>query len=108
MDPIIQKTAILKRQIAKAEDELRLLKEQLEAAEREESSAPLDLSLSHSESRKGAPKWPLSSEEYKRYGRQMIVPNVGIQGTKCHDINPAILPLHAAQQCSSVARLTLA
>lgn len=25
-------------------------------------------------------KWPLSSEEYKRYGRQMIVPNIGIQG----------------------------
>jgi adenylyltransferase/sulfurtransferase len=25
-------------------------------------------------------KWPLSSEEYKRYGRQMIIPNIGIQG----------------------------
>jgi hypothetical protein len=25
-------------------------------------------------------KWPLSQEEYSRYGRQMIVPSVGIQG----------------------------
>jgi len=25
-------------------------------------------------------KWPLELEEYKRYGRQMIVPNIGIQG----------------------------
>jgi hypothetical protein len=26
--------------------------------------------------------WPLSAEEYKRYGRQMIVPSVGIQGLR--------------------------
>lgn len=25
-------------------------------------------------------KWPLSEEEYKRYGRQMIVPSIGIEG----------------------------
>lgn len=24
--------------------------------------------------------WPLSSEEYKRYGRQLILPNIGIEG----------------------------
>ena len=28
----------------------------------------------------GERKWPLLPEEYKRYGRQMIVPSVGIQG----------------------------
>jgi adenylyltransferase/sulfurtransferase len=25
-------------------------------------------------------KWPLTPEEYLRYGRQMIVPSIGIQG----------------------------
>ena len=25
-------------------------------------------------------KWPLSKEEYKRYGRQLIMPEVGVQG----------------------------
>lgn len=25
-------------------------------------------------------KWPLAPEEYLRYGRQMIVPSIGIQG----------------------------
>lgn len=28
----------------------------------------------------GVNKWPLSAEEYTRYGRQMIVPSVGLQG----------------------------
>ena len=27
-----------------------------------------------------APEWPLELDEYKRYGRQMIVSNIGIQG----------------------------
>lgn len=26
------------------------------------------------------PKWPLSKEEYRRYGRQMIIPEVGLSG----------------------------
>lgn len=36
-------------------------------------------------------KWPLTAEEYLRYGRQMIVPSIGIQGqhfnttSKTHD-----------------------
>lgn len=25
-------------------------------------------------------KWPLSPNDYERYGRQIIVPNVGVQG----------------------------
>jgi adenylyltransferase/sulfurtransferase len=24
--------------------------------------------------------WPLQADEYKRYGRQMILPNIGLQG----------------------------
>ena len=27
-----------------------------------------------------ARKWPLLAEEYRRYGRQMIVPQIGLQG----------------------------
>jgi adenylyltransferase/sulfurtransferase len=32
------------------------------------------------ENNQNGTKWPLSPEEYKRYGRQMIVPNIGLQG----------------------------
>lgn len=28
-------------------------------------------------------KWPLSAQEYDRYGRQLVLPNVGIQGAFC-------------------------
>jgi adenylyltransferase/sulfurtransferase len=28
----------------------------------------------------GESRWPLTAEEYNRYGRQMIVPSIGIQG----------------------------
>lgn len=29
-------------------------------------------------------RWPLSSTEYKRYGRQLIMPEIGLQGTQFH------------------------
>lgn len=31
-------------------------------------------------------KWPLTPEEYLRYGRQMIVPSIGIQGEHFNSI----------------------
>lgn len=31
-------------------------------------------------------KWPLTPEEYLRYGRQMIVPSIGIQGQHFNSI----------------------
>lgn len=27
------------------------------------------------------PRWPLSLDEYERYGRQMILPEIGLEGT---------------------------
>ena len=30
--------------------------------------------------RNGAPTWPLAQEEYKRYGRQLIMPEIGLDG----------------------------
>ena len=68
----------LRQQIAVTEKQLNKLKEQLANVEaqldvrniqQEETASPVTPA-----------KWPLSSEEYKRYGRQMIVPNIGIKG----------------------------
>lgn len=62
----------LKQQIKDTENELAALKAQLAQVENPSSSPFHDGT---------APRtWPLSNEEYTRYGRQMIVPNVGIQG----------------------------
>jgi len=80
MDSATQKADDLRKQIAKAEQELRNLKEQLAIAEKQEAVSVPELSQLSIESQEGLRKWPLSSEEYKRYGRQMIVPNIGIQG----------------------------
>ncbi|RDL40041.1 uncharacterized protein BP5553_00020 [Venustampulla echinocandica] len=62
----------LRRQILETEDELKRLKDQLSKVE-EKTALEQDGPVTQS-------KWPLSAEEYQRYGRQMIVPNIGIQG----------------------------
>lgn len=68
----------LRAQIAKAEEELKSLKEQLAQAEAQETEAA---ATAASGSINGSTwKWPLQAEEYDRYGRQLILPNVGIQG----------------------------
>lgn len=70
----------LRKQIAATEEELRRLKEQLVAVEGKEEEHLNGLSLQEQPSPVTEGRWPLSQEEYKRYGRQMIVPNIGIQG----------------------------
>lgn len=72
----------LRKQISETEAQLQILKDQLAQVE---ADVPADLvnGLSFSEEPDNVTreqKWPLSAEEYKRYGRQMIVPSVGIQG----------------------------
>jgi len=62
----------LRAQIAATEAQLQSLKDQLAKIEEKEVQNGVD-PVTHSQ-------WPLSQEEYKRYGRQMIVPNIGIQG----------------------------
>jgi adenylyltransferase/sulfurtransferase len=69
---------VLRRQIAVTEEELRRLKEQLAHLEAEKSLQGLDLNEHGGPVTTG--KWPLEPEDYSRYGRQMIVPNIGIQG----------------------------
>lgn len=80
MESISSKVDDLRRQIARAEEELEELRAQLAHAEKEEATAPPDVTPLSLASQKPISKWPLSSDEYKRYGRQMIVPNIGIKG----------------------------
>lgn len=65
----MDKIGHLRREISQREAELAELKSQLALAESEEHTTE------HSEW-----KWPLSSDEYQRYSRQMIVPKFGLQG----------------------------
>ncbi|KAI0456532.1 adenylyltransferase [Xylaria acuta] len=76
----------LKVQISKTEEELHQLKSQL--AELEASPPTPAPEPSEEAQVQGQPtgvshhewKWPLKEEEYARYGRQLILPSVGIQG----------------------------
>ena len=87
----------LREQIAVTEERLQDLKLQLERAERdcrpEGQECATDGSSTHcklngargsdKESAAGWPcsgTWPLTNEEYRRYGRQMILPEIGLQG----------------------------
>ena len=72
----------LRKQISETEAQLERLKLQLVLVEADESVKSVDdLSLSNvANNVTKDQKWPLSAEEYKRYGRQMIVPSIGIQG----------------------------
>lgn len=64
----------LRKQISETENSLRELKEQLAQIEARENVPRVEDLQTNDQ------KWPLSAEEYKRYGRQMIVPSIGIQG----------------------------
>ena len=77
MDQATRSAEALRRQIAVTEEELRSLREQLAAVEEKGVQNLKGLSLEEDPVTR---KWPLELEEYKRYGRQMIVPNIGIQG----------------------------
>lgn len=84
MEAINASARALREQILATEAQLQELKENL--AQVEASSAaqnhnhnnlPTEESVVTPQNDR---KWPLSEEEYKRYGRQMIVPSVGIEG----------------------------
>ncbi|KAG9236279.1 molybdenum cofactor synthesis protein-like protein [Amylocarpus encephaloides] len=64
--------AALRAKIAATEERLKLLKAQLANIEEKEAEEVEESPVTR--------KWPLLPDEYKRYGRQMIVPSVGIQG----------------------------
>lgn len=68
----------LKRQIITTERELQRLKARLATIEAHKNlSKELELQREAEIS-----KWHLFPEEYRRYGRQLIVPNIGIKGIK--------------------------
>lgn len=64
----------LREQIAVTEKELQNLKDQL---------ASIEAQPKKDDGTKNS-KWPLSAEEYLRYGRQMIVPSIGMEGKHSH------------------------
>ncbi len=64
---------VLRHRIQNLETELKDLKKQLLETEAEEAPhSSVDPA--------GEWTWPLASEEYQRYGRQMIMPEIGLQG----------------------------
>ena len=65
----MDKISHLRREIAQREAELADLRSQLAVAESQERTTEHD-----------EWKWPLGSDEYQRYSRQMIVPKFGLQG----------------------------
>jgi adenylyltransferase/sulfurtransferase len=80
MDKATSSAEVLRSQIATTEEGLRRLREQLAAVEAKEAEDLNQLSLQEKHGLVTQGKWPLELEEYRRYGRQMIVPIVGIQG----------------------------
>ncbi|KAL2865728.1 HesA/MoeB/ThiF family protein [Aspergillus lucknowensis] len=81
MDDLDNKCASLRTEIAATEVQLAKLKRELKAAEESASkcrttNAPEPVPSEAQTKR----KWPLLDEEYRRYGRQMIVPQVGLRG----------------------------
>lgn len=81
MDNLERTCASLRTQIAATETQLAGLRRELESAEK----AAIDIKRQDAdrpkEDRAGEKRqWPLLNEEYRRYGRQMIVPQLGLQG----------------------------
>lgn len=77
----------LRDKIQTLEATLHNLKNELAAAEAQRNGQPNGLQRSEKPD-KGAEvdewPWPLQQSEYQRYGRQMIVPQVGLEGPLIH------------------------
>jgi adenylyltransferase/sulfurtransferase len=83
MSNLEDKCASLRAQIAATEAQLAGLKRELASAQ--ETAAADSNGVEGSDSNqhdqaKTESRWPLLQEEYKRYGRQMIVSQVGLEG----------------------------
>src|SRR4051794_24324466 len=70
----------LKQLISATERNLEALKNQLAKVERRGQSDIHTAKLPDVLETLKDNKWPLTADEYLRYGRQMIVPSIGIQG----------------------------
>ncbi|KAI9928417.1 Urmylation protein [Aspergillus wentii] len=82
MDNLEDTCASLRAQIAATETQLAGLKRELETAEKAAAETKGQHSTNSASSENGTKKrdWPLLDDEYRRYGRQMIVPQLGLQG----------------------------
>ena len=69
---------VLLQQIAATEAHLLQLREELEQTE----SPILPASENVNDEDGDVGRWPLLQEEYRRYGRQMILDQIGLEGTK--------------------------
>ena len=73
MDNLDNTCASLRRRISETEAQLARLRGELQDAERAATAAKAK-----------STRWPMEDEEYARYGRQMIVPQVGLPGGSPH------------------------
>lgn len=91
MAPIEDTCASLRAQISATEAQLAGLKRDLANAEKVAESAR---STTHDQdSPNGSDhRWPLLQEEYRRYGRQMIVSQLGLEGEKLPRRSSCSLP----------------
>lgn len=92
MESLDQTCASLRAQIRATESQLAGLKRELQQAEQAVSTATTTEtkaddtatsvdSGSHTEKTGHKQRWPLLNEEYRRYGRQMIVEQIGLKGS---------------------------
>lgn len=105
MSELDERCASLRAQIAATEAQLAGLKQELastqEAAAVKSNSAELSDNHLQAQSKRTS-RWPLLQEEYKRYGRQMIVSQVGLEGEfhcsdpgLCGNVDPKLLTMRS-------------
>ncbi|KAL4865493.1 hypothetical protein BDV12DRAFT_149276 [Aspergillus spectabilis] len=81
MKDLETKCAFLRTEIVATEAQLAKLKRDLQDAEDAALTSRFQNTTTNATTElRSKHKWPLSNEEYRRYGRQMIVPQVGLQG----------------------------
>ncbi|GAD93921.1 sulfurtransferase uba4 [Paecilomyces variotii No. 5] len=81
MEDLESTCASLRSQITETETRLAALKRQLDSAEKTlAAQGTNETSSAGTDKQQSSRKWPLLAEEYRRYGRQMIVPQVGLEG----------------------------
>lgn len=70
----------LREQVARAEAKLKALKEQLANVENGSSPRRAGGNGPVTQAPDKPWKWPLKADEYERYGRQLVLPGVGVEG----------------------------
>lgn len=105
MEKLESTCASLRAQITATETRLAGLRRELESAEK----AAIDIRKEEATEAEAENKdhkartWPLLGEEYRRYGRQMIVPQLGLQGASTRNqLKPHALSNNNPLCCRSI------